>query len=140
MGAPFSPVRGLSHLTLIVRDLERARRLFVGVLGGEEVYASGGRTFSRSRECFFRLGGLWIAAMEGEPRPPGSYDHIAFRVREADLEPIRARLTEAGFPVEPDRPRVPGEGRSVYFRDDDGHLFELHSGTLGRRLRAYSGR
>jgi hypothetical protein len=35
------------------------------------------------------------------------------------------------------RPRVPGEGRSIYFYDYDSHLFELHTGTLGERLSRY---
>jgi catechol 2,3-dioxygenase-like lactoylglutathione lyase family enzyme len=34
-------VEGISHITLIVKDLERSSRIFVDVLGGEEVYSSG---------------------------------------------------------------------------------------------------
>ncbi len=33
-------------------------------LGAREVYDSHSRTFSLSREKFFLLGGVWIAAME----------------------------------------------------------------------------
>ena len=36
-------IEGLSHLTFIVRDLERMSRLIVDVLGGREVYSSGDR-------------------------------------------------------------------------------------------------
>ena len=32
-----------------------------------------------------------------------------------------------------------GEGRSLYFYDDDNHLFELHTGTLEERLQRYEG-
>jgi hypothetical protein len=60
-------IEGLSHLTFIVRDLERMSRL-IEVLGGRQVYASGDETFSLSREKFFVAGGLWIAIMEGRCR------------------------------------------------------------------------
>lgn len=35
------------------------------------------------------------------------------------------------------RPRVEGEGQSLYFYDFDNHLFELHTGTLAQRLVRY---
>ena len=40
--------------------------------------------------------------------------------------------------VKESRPRVAGEGRSIYFYDDDNHMFELHTGTLDERLRRYA--
>jgi len=36
------------------------------------------------------------------------------------------------------RPRIDGEGESLYFYDFDNHLFELHSGTLEERLASYA--
>lgn len=137
-GTGAGPVRGVSHVTLVVRDLDRARALFRDVLGGEEVYASGSETFSRSPEVFFVLGGLWVAAMEGEPEAGRSYDHVAFEVSEASLDALRASLEGHGFLLEPSRPRVEGEGRSVYFRTDEGRLFELHAGSLEERLARYA--
>lgn len=78
-------IEGLSHMTFIVRDLERMSQLIVEILGGREVYASGEATFSLSREKFFVAGGLWIAVMEGEPLPSRTYNHVAFKVREEQL-------------------------------------------------------
>jgi fosfomycin resistance protein FosX len=46
-------IEGLSHLTFIVRDLEKMSAVIVGVLGGREIYSSGDATFSTSREKFF---------------------------------------------------------------------------------------
>ncbi len=39
--------------------------------------------------------------------------------------------------MEPGRSCEEGEGRSVYFRDPEGHLFELHTGDLETRIRRY---
>ena len=132
-------VRDISHLTFLVRDPDRSARLFVEGLGAEEVYDSRGRNFSLSREKFLLLGGVWIALMEGEPATP-SYRHVAFEVAEADLPAYESRLRALGSEILPSRPRVDGEGASLYFRDFDHHLFELHAGTLHERLARYATR
>jgi len=131
-------IQGLSHLTFFVHDLEKMSRIIIEVLGGEEVYSSGDRTFSTSREKFFVAGGLWIAIMEGESLPTRTYNHVAFKVSDEQLETARAAIERLGLDVKPPRPRVDGEGQSLYFHDYDNHLFELHTGTLEERLARYS--
>jgi catechol 2,3-dioxygenase-like lactoylglutathione lyase family enzyme len=131
-------IEGLSHLTFIVRDLERMSRLLVNVLGGREVYSSGDATFSISREKFFIVGGLWVAIMEGEPLKERTYNHVAFKVREQDLDDLKRQIVALGLETRQSRPRVEGEGASIYFHDWDNHLFELHTGTLDDRLRRYA--
>ena len=107
-------------------------------LGARQVYDSGDKTFSRSQERFFILGGTWLAAMQGEPPKDRTYRHLAFKVPDAELDAYGDRLREIGVDFEPPRPRVEGEGRSLYFYDFDNHLFELHSGTLDERLQRYA--
>jgi len=107
-------------------------------LGAVEVYDSNGKNFSLSREKFFVLGGVWVAAMEGMPPAERSYQHVAFRVQQEDLSQYRERLERIGAEVLPSRSRVPGEGESLYVYDFDNHLFELHSGTLQERLTRYA--
>lgn len=131
-------IEGLSHLTFIVRDLERMSRLIVDVLGGREIYASGDATFSLAREKFFLAGGLWIAIMEGDPLPTRTYNHVAFKVAEPDLDTLKAKIAALGLDMRESRPRVEGEGASIYFHDWDNHLFELHTGTLDERLARYA--
>lgn len=131
-------IEGLSHITFIVSDLERMSRLIVDVLGGREVYSSGDKTFSVSREKFFMAGGLWLAVMEGEPLPTRTYNHVAFKVADDVLDTLADRIAALGLDVRPPRPRVEGEGRSFYFHDWDNHLFELHTGTLDERLQRYA--
>ncbi len=130
-------IDGISHLTFIVRDLERAARFFCEGLGARQVYASGDATFSLSRERFFLLGGVWLAAMEGEPPAARSYGHVAFKVAAADLPACAARLRALGVDIQAPRAKVDGEGESLYFYDFDNHLFELHSGSLQQRLQRY---
>ena len=130
-------ITGLSHVTLVVRDLARAAALFAGALGAREVYDSGDRTFSLSREKFFLLGDLWLCLMEGEPPAERGYAHVALHVPEAALDGCRERLIALGAELRPDRPRIGAEGRSVYFYDFDNHLFELHTGSLNARLAGY---
>lgn len=130
-------IRGLSHITLVCRDLDRAEAILTGVLGARRVYDSGPHPHSLSPERFFLAGGLWIAVMAGAGPATRGYDHIAFAVDDAALEAAAERIAALGLEVRPARPRIAGEGRSIYFHDDDNHLFELHSGTLDDRLRAY---
>ncbi len=73
-------IEGLSHITLITRDLERMSAIIEHVLDGKEIYSSGDETFSLSREKFFIVGGHWIAVMEGESLPSRTYNHIAFKI------------------------------------------------------------
>lgn len=130
-------ISGLSHITLIVKDLERMGTILTEGLGGKEIYDSGDKTFSSAPEKFFLIGDIWIAIMRGDAEIPRSYNHIAFKVSDADLEAYIDRLTALGLEFRQARPRIAGEGRSVYFYDDDNHLFELHTGTLSERLRWY---
>jgi fosfomycin resistance protein FosX len=135
-------VEGLSHITFIVRDLVRMEAILVLVLGARKIYDSGDDTFSVAREKFFLVGEgaqkIWIAIMEGESLPSQTYNHVAFKISETDYGSCLARVTELGLDVREGRSRVDGEGRSIYFHDDDNHLFELHTGTLKERLERYA--
>jgi fosfomycin resistance protein FosX len=131
---------GLSHLTFVVADLDAMEEILVRVLGARKVYDSGAETFSVSEERFFLVGTdrLWIAIMRGQPLASATYNHIAFKIDDGDVESYRTRIALLGLDVKESRPRVDGEGRSLYFYDRDNHLFELHTGTLGERLERYA--
>ena len=76
--------------------------------------------------------------MEGTPPAERSYRHLAFKVSEEDLPKSEEKLRLLGAEIKPPRPRVDGEGQSLYFYDFDNHLFELHTGTLEQRLGRYA--
>jgi catechol 2,3-dioxygenase-like lactoylglutathione lyase family enzyme len=132
-------IRALSHITFMVRDLDRMEALLTSVIGARKIYDSGDETFSIARERFFLAGeeDLWIAIMEGEPLPSRTYDHVAFKIDPEDYDRCLAAVGALGLEMRESRPRVEGEGGSIYFYDDDNHLFELHTGTLSERLARY---
>lgn len=131
-------IEDVSHITFMVSDVERMATFICTGLGGREVYDSRARNFSLSREKFFVVGGVWIAAMEGEAPSQRTYRHLAFKVPSGTLPEFERRLRALGVEVKPPRPRVEGEGESLYFYDFDNHLFELHTGTLEQRLQRYA--
>ncbi|WBU61077.1 hypothetical protein PAF20_03945 [Paracoccus albus] len=75
--------------------------------------------------------------MQGDPLPERSYNHVEFRIADADYDTRLAAVRELGLDLRESRPRVAGEGRSIYFHDADNHLFGLHTGTLEERLARY---
>ncbi len=130
-------IEGLSHMTFIVRDLDKMEEMLTQVLDAIKIYDSGDQTFSLSKERFFDIGGLWIATMEGDPLESRTYNHVAFKMGPDEFEDRLQRIRSLGLDVKEERSRVKEEGRSIYFYDYDNHLFELHSGTLEARLERY---
>ena len=53
-------VLGISHLTFIVKDLERSALFFKHIFDATEVYSSGDNTFSIAREKFFLINDEYI--------------------------------------------------------------------------------
>ena len=131
-------IETLSHITFIVRDVEKMGNFLQTIFDTKEVYDSSKKNFSLSYEKFFIVGGIWIAIMEGDPIPERSYNHIAFKVPESEFDEYVSRINQLGVDIKPSRDRVSGEARSIYFYDYDNHLFELHTGTLNERLLHYS--
>jgi fosfomycin resistance protein FosX len=131
-------IESISHITFVVQDLERMAKFMCEGLGAKEVYDSKPKNFSLTREKFFVLGSTWIAAMEGSSPVERTYQHLAFKVNEDDLPEFEQRLRALGVEIKEPRPRIEGEGHSLYFYDFDNHLFELHTGTLEQRLKRYA--
>ncbi|EAD9020714.1 FosX/FosE/FosI family fosfomycin resistance thiol transferase [Listeria monocytogenes] len=130
-------ISGLSHITLIVNDLNKTTTFLKEIFNAEEIYSSGDKTFSLSKEKFFLIAGLWICIMEGDSLQERTYNHIAFQIRSEEVDEYIERIKALGVEMKPERPRVEGEGHSIYFYDFDNHLFELHAGTLEERLKRY---
>jgi fosfomycin resistance protein FosX len=131
-------IEGISHVTFIVKDLERASTFFKSIFDAKEIYSSGDATFSLSKEKFFLIGNQWIVIMAGDSLSERTYNHVAFKIPDDEFEVYESRIRALNLAIESARPRVEGEGRSLYFYDFDNHLFELHTGTLVERLVRYT--
>ena len=132
-------IDSISHITFIVKDVQRTAGLFRAVFDAEEVYDSAEKNFSIAYEKYFMIAGVWIVIMEGVPQSERSYNHVAFKVSEEDFDNYLITVQKLGLDTAQGRSRVEGEGRSLYFYDYDNHLFEIHSGTLSQRLARYKG-
>lgn len=130
-------IEGISHITFIVKDLENATHFFQSIFDAKEVYDSGEKTYSLSKEKFFLINDVWIAIMEGDPLKEKTYNHVAFKVSPADFQKYLERVKKMGVEMKEPRNRVEGEADSLYFYDFDNHLFEIHTGLLEDRLKKY---
>ena len=85
-------IEGISHITFIVKDIEKSAHFFQNIFDAEEVYSSGGKTFSISKEKFFLINGVWIAIMEGDSLKEKTYNHVAFKVSKNDFKKYFERV------------------------------------------------
>ena len=122
---------GISHITLIVADLNQTSLYFERIFGAKIV-------FSSPTAKYILINDLWVALNQGESLSEQTYNHIAFKVHDSDIDDYIKRVQDFGFELIEGRIRSKGEGRSIYFYDYDNHLFELHSGTLSERLDSYN--
>jgi catechol 2,3-dioxygenase-like lactoylglutathione lyase family enzyme len=127
------PINGVIETILYVDDLPRAVEFYRGVLGlapmtGDparfRAFDSGG---GRVLILFKRGGTVVPTTVPGGVIPPhdgtGPH-HIAFAIAADDYERWRAHLSARGLAIESET-RWERGGRSLYFRDPDGHLLEL---------------
>lgn len=113
-------------------DLPRAASFYQVVLGlrpmgRSERVASFDAGASTVLLVFARGASLGGIRFDGGPIPPhdgAGPAHLAFAIASTDLERWRTRLVAAGIAIESEV-RWERGGRSVYFRDPDGHSVEL---------------
>ena len=137
--SPEPALRGVLETAVYVEDLERSRDFYAGLFGLPVMVADGRfcafDVAGRDVLLLFRRGGTLepvatpggvIPAHDGEGRL-----HLAFAVDRDELDAWEARLRERGIEVE-SRVAWKRGGRSIYFRDPDGHLLELATPGLWR--------
>lgn len=99
-------IEGISHITFIVKNLDKTAHFFQSIFDDEEVYSSSEKTYSLSKEKFFLINGIWIAIMEGDPIKEKSYNHVAFKVASEDFQKYVERVNRMGVEMKEPRNRV----------------------------------
>jgi catechol 2,3-dioxygenase-like lactoylglutathione lyase family enzyme len=118
-------IRGLDHVVLRVRDIDRMRRFYCDVLGAEHVAWR-----PKFRMSHLRAGAAMIdLVISEEARSGANMDHFCLRIEPFDQEAILAHLKRHGVAIGPVRPRYGAEGNgvSIYLTDPDGNTVE-HKG------------
>jgi len=113
-------VKGIQHLNLRVADLARARDFYVQALGFRVA-------FSKGQTVWLDAGGDLLGLSEGEASPGVAHaaQHFGFMVdAPAEVDAWAAQLRAHGVAAEKG-PYDRSDGRSLYFRDPDGHLLEI---------------
>ncbi len=130
----------LLETALYVEDLDRSCDFYERVLGLGPVLEiqAGSKAGNRSLRPLHVPGGAVLllfpkgsaaetAMLSGGTIPPHDGSgrlHLAFAISASELDEWRARLKSHGVAIEGEM-RWPRGGRSLYFRDPDGHLVEL---------------
>ncbi len=126
-------IEGVVETILYVDDLPRAVAFYRDVLGlqplgGDPARFQPFKLGGRQVLLLFRRGGtLQPTAVGGGVIPPHDGQgphHIGLAITRDAYAPWRERLRERGVTIESETVWPPG-GRSLYFRDPDGHLVEL---------------
>ena len=123
---------GILETALYTDDMERARAFYEGVLELEPIFSDARLTAygvaSRSVLLIFRRGSATQTVTIPGGTIPGHDGagalHIAFAIGKDELEQWEKHLASRGVPIEGATSWSRG-GRSIYFRDPDGHLLEL---------------
>ena len=131
-------IESISHITFVVKNLDKTTELFKELFNAKEVYYSGEKKHSLFKERFFIVGNQWIAVMEDTNILNRTYHHIAFKISDSDVDSYLDKIKTLNLELKPPRKRVSGEGYSIYFYDYDNNLFELHTETLEKRLASYT--
>jgi catechol 2,3-dioxygenase-like lactoylglutathione lyase family enzyme len=125
-------IQGVLETSLYVDNLERSAEFYQRVLGFEPMLSDDRlcalKAGSQQVLLLFRKGASNAAsATPGGVIPPhdgSGQSHLAFAISKEQLSAWEEELRQEGINIE-SRMEWPRGGRSLYFRDPDGHLVEL---------------
>ena len=124
--------RGIFETVLYASDLAAAEKFYRDVLGLEFLERWNAAVALRCGEAVLLVFDPKLAGAPGRKVPSHGTDgpgHVAFAMREEELDSWRTRLEESGVEIEREVEWKEG-GRSIYFRDPAGNSVELAPPTI----------
>ena len=129
-----SAARGVHHLALLSRDVERTIAFYQDVLEFPLTELFENRDYQGSTHFFFDIGnGNLLAFFDFPGLDLGEYaevlgglHHLALSVEPERWQHLKGKLDDAGVPYDE------MSGASLYFRGPDGERLELISDRLGQ--------
>jgi catechol 2,3-dioxygenase-like lactoylglutathione lyase family enzyme len=123
-------LKGIHHIALNVKDLDRAERFYTDVLGFKVTHR-----FSKGlRHLMMETGNAAIALFEAPDLEvkeamnllsEEGYLHLAFAADPADFENFIKELQTKNINID-GGPVKRGDGESIYFNDPDDNHLEIH--------------
>ncbi|MTI47945.1 metallothiol transferase FosB [Sporosalibacterium faouarense] len=127
-------LNGINHITFSVSNLEKSIKFYQDVFEAK-ILVKGNKL------AYFDINGLWIALNVEKNVSRNeiydSYTHISFSIDNKEYDHILTKLKSFNVDIVEGRQRHIEEGKSIYFRDLDGHLFELHTKSRKDRIEFY---
>lgn len=133
-------IRGIDHVVLRVRDIERVRKFYCDVLGAQHVVYRPELGMSHLRAGNAMIDLVEVDGPLGRPggaaagREGRNMDHLCLRVEPFDQEQILSFLKARGVAVGEVRTRFGAEGNgvSIYLSDPEGNTVELKGPSDGK--------
>ena len=123
-------LKGIHHIALNVKDLDRAERFYKDVLGFQITHR-----FSKGlRHLMLETGNATIALFESPELEvkeamnllsEEGYHHVALEADPADFKNIVKELKSKNIHID-NGPVKRGDGESIYFNDPDDNHLEIH--------------
>lgn len=127
-------IKSINHITFSVSNLENSIYFYETILEGKLLMKG-------HSSAYLEIGGVWIALnleMNVERSKINStYTHIAFTIDNKDFKYWNEKLESENINILKGRERNKRDLPSIYFTDPDGHILELHTGNLEKRLDYY---
>jgi len=120
-------MKGLTHFTIPVTDLQRSKKFYCETLGFEQARENPHMIFCRCQDDYFVL---THSEKPVDPNPDDQHDiHTAFYVDADEYDRALDYLAQNGirvFKTEERHGDATFTGRSAYFHDPDRNVLELH--------------
>ena len=117
-GRAVDEVTGIDHVVLHVKDLERAKRFYMDLLGFTVAHESSWQSFL---SCGSQQVALFQLREGGDIHAGSEMNHMALRLASGEYEEVKATLGAAGVHVH----GRPGDDSCIYFDDPDGHHLQV---------------